>query len=139
MKIASLTLQGNSGWPELGTDALAPGLSAAMTWRPTDLTRFEFNASISLEETIAAGESATTRWSAGYTVAHDLRENLTVSAGLSLTKESGGNDTLTLGTDLGLTWAMNRNVVLGLNYIGEYQDGNGGQDHSLIGSIILRR
>ncbi len=120
-------------------DALAPGLSAAVTWSPTDLTRFEFNAEVSLEETITAGESTTARWEAGYTVTHDLRENLSVSAGVSLTKETGGNDTLTLGTDLGLTWAMNRNVVLGLNYNGEYRDGAGSQEHSLIGSIILRR
>jgi hypothetical protein len=120
-------------------DAWAPGLSANVTWQPTDLTRFEFNAAVSLEETITASESSTATWSAGYTVTHNLRENLTASAGVSLTKETGGNNTLTLGTDLGLTWALNRNVVLGLNYNGEYRDGSSSQDHNLIGSIILRR
>jgi hypothetical protein len=121
-------------------DVFAPGLSAAITWRPTDLTRFQFNADVSLTETITAGESTTARWSAGYTVSHDLRENLTVSAGVSLAKETGGNETLSLGTELGLSWALNRNVVFGVAYNGDYVYGTPDrQEHSLIGSIILRR
>jgi hypothetical protein len=121
-------------------DAFVPGLSAAIVWSPTDLTRFEFNASASLDETIAAGESTTARWSSGFTVAHDLRENLTISAGTSLTKETGASDSLTLGTELGLSWALNRNVVFGLRYSGEYENADTDtQEHSLIGSIILRR
>jgi hypothetical protein len=121
-------------------DALAPGLSASVTWSPTDLTRFQFNADVSLNETITADESTSARWSAGYTVSHDLRENLTVSAGASVAKETGGSDTLTLGTELGLSWALNRNVVFGVAYTGDYVYASPDrQEHSLIGSIILRR
>ena len=56
-------------------DQWVPGLTANLAWQPTDLTRFEFNAGVSLEETITAGQSATKRWSADIAATHALREN----------------------------------------------------------------
>ncbi len=40
------------------SSVVSPGVVANVTWRPTDLTRFEFNTGATVTETITAGESA---------------------------------------------------------------------------------
>jgi hypothetical protein len=124
--------------------AIAPGLTASLTWRPTDLTRFEFNSGASLSETVAAGVSATQTWTADATVTHALRENLEIEAGLSGALErADGDSTLTTTGSLGVNWTLNPYVVLGASYEGTLVNSSaaGGDysDHRLLTSIILRR
>jgi hypothetical protein len=122
----------------------SPGVVANLTWRPTDLTRFEFNSGASLSETISAGNGATQTWTAGVTGTHALRENLDVTAGLRFTAERASSDTsiATTGT-LGVNWAMNPYLVWGASYEGTYFNGESAgsdyTDHRLLASLIIRR
>ncbi len=124
--------------------ALAPGVVANVTWRPTDLTRFEFNAGASLSETVAAGVSATKNWTWGASVAHALRENVEVMAGVrgELERVEGESSITTTGT-FGINWTVNPSLVLGASYEGTFLNSpvpNGDySDHRLLTSIILRR
>jgi hypothetical protein len=124
--------------------ALVPGLVADVTWQPTDLTRFEFNAGASLSETVAAGSSATKTWTAGVTATLALRENLDLSAGIRAELErSSGQSTLTTTGTLGMSWTLNPSLVLGASYEGTFVNGatsgDDYTDHRLLTSIILRR
>jgi hypothetical protein len=123
---------------------LAPGLVANLTWQPTDLTRFEFNAGTSLSETVAAGGSATKSWTAGVTATHALRENLDLTAGIRAALErSAGQSTLSTTGTLGMSWTLNPTLVLGASYEGMFVNGASSgddyTDHRLLTSIILRR
>jgi hypothetical protein len=124
--------------------AIAPGLVANVTWRPTDLTRFEFNAGASLSETVAAGISANKNWSFGTTVTHSLRENLDITAGLrSAFERSGGETNITSTGTMGVNWTVNPNVVLGTSYEATFFNsataGGDYTDQRLLMNIILRR
>ncbi len=127
----------------LGTVAV-PGISARVTWRPTDLTRFEFNTGASIAETVVAGTSANKTWTAGLDVVHALRDNVDLSAGLGLTAEktSGGTD-WTTSTRLGVAWLVNPYMTWTAGYEGTYfnspSPGSDYQDHRLLSSIILKR
>jgi hypothetical protein len=123
---------------------LVPGLAASMTWQPTDLTKFEFNATASLAETVAAGVSATKNWTFGGTATHALRDNLDLVAGLRGDFERAGGDTnVTTVGSFGVNWTLNPMVVLSAGYEGTFFNGAaaGGDyaDHRLLTSIILRR
>ncbi len=123
---------------------LAPGVAANLTWRPTDLTRFEFTASTSLAEAASAGVSATKNWTMGVKATHSLRENLDVVAGLrgEFEKTNSDIDITTIG-NVGVNWTINPFVVLSAGYEGTFFNsatpGNDYQDHRLLTSIILRR
>lgn len=124
--------------------ALAPGLLANLTWQPTDLTRFEFNAGATLSETVAAGVSATKNWTLGAKVTHALRENLDINAGWNgAVKSSAGDISITNTGTLGLNWTLNPSMVLGMSYEGTFLNsataGGDYSDHRLLTSIILRR
>jgi hypothetical protein len=123
---------------------VAPGFTGNLTWRPTDLTQFEFNAGATLSETVDAGVSATRNWTFGVNGRHALRENVSLRAGLSAEFEraAGETDITTVGS-LGIDWTLNPFVVLSAGYEGTFFNtpGSGGDysDHRLITSIILRR
>jgi hypothetical protein len=123
--------------------ALVPGVAASLTWRPTDLTQFEFSAGASLSETVSAGSSATQDWNVGYQMTHALQENLELQAGMNLefSREEGETDITYVG-NLGLNWTINPNVVLSAGYEGTFFRGAGPSDdytdHRLLTSIILR-
>jgi hypothetical protein len=123
---------------------LAPGVAANLTWRPTDLTRFEFNAGASLAEAASAGVSATQNWTAGVKATHSLRENLDIYAGLRGEFERSNSDTdITTIGDIGVNWTINPFVVLSAGYEGTFFNGAAAgsnyEDHRLLTSIILRR
>jgi hypothetical protein len=124
--------------------AIAPGMVANLTWRPTDLTRFEFNAGANLSETVAVGVSATKNWTVGTTVTHSLRENIDISAGLrSAFEYAAGETNITTTGTLGLNWTLHPNLVLGTSYeLTAFNSATAGgdyTDHRLLTSIILRR
>jgi hypothetical protein len=124
--------------------AIAPGVVANVTWRPTDLTRFEFNAGANLSETVAAGVSATKNWSLGTIITHSLRENIDVSAGArSAFEQAAGETNITTTGTLGLNWTLHPNLVLGTSYeLTAFNSATAGgdyTDHRLLTSIILRR
>ncbi len=124
--------------------AIGPGVVANVTWRPTDLTRFEFNAGANLSETVAAGVSATKNWSLGAIVTHSLRENIDVNAGVrSAFEQSAGETNITTTGTLGLNWTLHPNLVLGTSYeLTAFNSATAGgdyTDHRLLTSIILRR
>jgi hypothetical protein len=125
-------------------NVLAPGVASTLTWRPTDLTRFEFNAGASLAETVAVDVSATQRWTAGLRVAHALRENVELEAGLRTEFErASGEIDKSVTADLGVNWTLNPFLVWSVGYEGTLfnDSGAGGNytDHRLLSSIVLRR
>jgi hypothetical protein len=132
-------------YKDAGLDSVsAPGLEASLTWRPTDLTRFEFNAGTSLAETVSLGESANTNWNVGVKSVHAMRDNLEVYASLQGDFErSAGNTDVTTTAGIGLDWTMNPFLVLSAGYEGVFFNGNAaGSDyaeHRLLTSIVLRR
>jgi hypothetical protein len=120
-----------------------PGIAANLTWRPTDLTRFEFNTGASLAETVSANTSSSKRWTVGLTASHALRDNVELVAGLKGDIEHGADTTdLTTTASLGVNWTLNPYVVLNAGYEGTFfnTEGSNGDytDHRLLTSIILR-
>jgi hypothetical protein len=123
---------------------LAPGFAANVTWRPTDLTQFQFNTGVSLTETVTANVSAQQNWTVGVTASHAVRENMSLRAGASLLLERAAGDTdITSVGSLGVDWTLNPFVVLSAGYEGTFFTGAGSgddyADHRLITSIVLRR
>jgi hypothetical protein len=124
--------------------AFAPGVTASINWRPTDLTRFEFNSGISLAETVAAGSSATRSWTGGFTATHALRENLDVIAGLAFNyDDSDAGNSLSTSARLGLAWDVNPYLSLTAGYQGTWVNGvtSAGDynEQQVLTSIILKR
>lgn len=122
---------------------LAPGVAANLTWRPTDLTRFEFNASASLAEAASAGVSATQNWTVGVQGSHALRDNLEIVGGLrsAFERSNGTTDITSLG-NFGVNWIVNPYVVLNTGYEVTFFNGAAAGsnyvDHRLLTRIILR-
>lgn len=123
-------------------NVVVPGLSARLTWRPTDLTRFEFNTGATVAETVVAGSSANRSWNGSIDVVHALRDNIDLTAGLGLTadKTSTGTD-WTTSTRLGVSWMINPYLTWTAGYEGAYFNGAGAdyQEHRALSSIILKR
>jgi hypothetical protein len=125
-------------------NVVVPGLSARVTWRPTDLTRFEFNTGATVAETVVAGSSANRSWNGNIDVVHALRDNIDLSAGLGLAvdKTSTGTD-LTTSTRVGVSWLVNPYLTWTTGYEGTYFNGATGgsdyQEHRILSSIILKR
>ena len=126
------------------SNVVAPGISARLTWRPTDLTRFEFNTGASIAETVVAGSSANRNWNSSFDVVHSLRDNVDLTAGLGLTAEktSTGTD-WTTSTRLGVSWMVNPYATLTTGYEGTFFNsataGADYQEHRILSSIILKR
>jgi hypothetical protein len=122
---------------------LAPGVAANLTWRPTDLTRFEFNASASLAEAASAGVSATKNWTVGVQGSHALRDNLELVGGLrgAFERSNGTTDITSVG-NFGVNWIVNPYVVLNAGYEGTLFNGAAAGsnyvDHRVLTGIILR-
>jgi hypothetical protein len=127
----------------LGT-VFSPGFAASVTWRPTDLTQFEFNSGASLAETIDSGEAASKIWTVGGRVTHALRENIDLSTGLrgEFENSSDGTD-VTVTATAGLDWTINPMMILRAGYEGTFFNGADADDnytdHRLLTSIILRK
>jgi hypothetical protein len=141
--VAATYLLRNYADPTLKT-AAAPGLSMALTWAPTDLTRLSFESDVTLAETATVGEAATTSWGNALTLSHALRDNLELSARASagFSHSSTATDA-TYGTRLAATWAFNPLLAGTLAYEGtfyrpEVSTGNY-DDHRILASLILRR
>lgn len=103
------------------------GLNGRVTWRPSELTTFDLTLATGLNETASADSSGARTYDARLGIAHDLRDNLTVSAsaGLTYEKYQGTDETdLTLRTNAGLLWRMNRWVAWTLDYDLTYNDSN---------------
>jgi hypothetical protein len=123
-------------------DQWAPGLTASLAWQPTDLTQLEFNAGVSLEETVTAGQSATRRWFADVEATHALHENLDFKAGSGFTVEDGSGTVLTTEASLGLDWTVNPFLMLSAAYEASWVDVSSAPDyseHRLTSSVTLRR
>ena len=123
---------------------LMPGISARATWRPTDLTRFEFNTGATIAETVVAGTSANRSWNASVDVVHSLRENLDVTGGFGVIAErtSTGTD-WTSNARLGAIWTVNPSLALSAGYEGIFFNGAAANsdysEHRFLSSIILKR
>ena len=121
----------------------APGLLANLLWRPTEITSVNFNAGVALNETSSVDEGARTTWNFGTTIARELRENITLSAGANfdLTEVTGGHD-LTTSVVSALQWQANPFFAWRVGYEGTWFNGAAGDDyaeHQLLGSIVLKR
>ena len=110
--------------PALDTiDAL--GLDGRVTWRPSELTTLDLALSTSLNETASADSSGSRVHGARIGVTHDLRDYLTLagSAGVDYEDFQGSDETeLTLRTNAGLVWRMNRWLAWTLDYDFIYND-----------------
>lgn len=123
-------------------DQWVPGLMSNLAWQPTDLTRFEFNAGVSLEETITADQSAIRRWSADAEATHALRENVELKAGGGFIFEDGSGTALTTEASLGIDWAVNPYLLLSTEYETSWVDVSSSpnySEHRLTSSVTLRR
>jgi hypothetical protein len=125
-------------------DAIVPGLVANIAWRPTDLTRFEFNSGVSVGETLATDVGSTANWNATLTATHALRDNVDLvgSTGVAVQRVSGDTDVTSTAT-LGVNWTLNPYLVWSTRYEATWfnaaSSGGDYTDHRILASIILRR
>ncbi len=123
---------------------LAPGIATSVNWRPTDLTRFEFNSGVTVAETVAVGSSATRSWNGGLTATHALRDNLDLNGGLVFTyDDTDAGDSHSTVARLGMVWDVNPYLSLTAGYQGTWVDGvtSAGDynEQQVLTSIILKR
>ncbi|QIG46975.1 outer membrane beta-barrel protein [Nordella sp. HKS 07] len=122
------------------------GLDGRVTWRPSELTTLDLILATGLNETASADSSGARTYIARLKAAHDLRDNLTTTAGAGLTYEKyqgTGETELTLRTNAGLLWRMNRWLAWTLDYDLIYNDsnvpGNDYYENRVTAGIELRR
>ena len=142
------------GYTEQDYDSAAfeniDGLSieGQVEWFPTQLTTVTFNASRSVEDSAIAGSGGFFATSAGVNVDHELRRNVIVSAGLSLSEDDYSGIDRTderLNITAGVTYFLNRTAGIraSYNYLDQDSSGAAGnQDYTknVIGlSLVLRR
>ena len=117
-------------------------------WFPTQLTTVSFSASRSVQDSAVAGSGGFFATSAGVNVDHELRRNLVVSAGLTLSEDDYSGIDRTderLNVTAGVTYYVNRTVGVRASYSYLDQDSSGtagNQDYTtnVIGlSLVLRR
>jgi hypothetical protein len=96
----------------------ALGMDANLTWTPTEITSIVLSAASQIEESSDPLVSGATTWSAGAVVTHQLRDNLTAEAGVSVgsTDYDGIADETTIGTSLGFAYAIHREIQLIAGY-----------------------
>jgi hypothetical protein len=113
--------------------AAALGLDASVVWRPSRLTSLTFTASSGLGETSTAGASAIGNWTGQATLAHTLRDNIVLSAGLGANYASYqgiARDELTLRADVAVSYLLSRNVELAVRYaFTDFLTGSPGGDY----------
>jgi len=117
-------------------------------WFPTQLTTVTFNASRSVQDSAVAGSGGFFATSAGVNVDHELRRNVVVSAGVTLSEDDYSGIDRTderINVQAGVTYYMNRNVGVraSYNYLDQDSSGAAGnQDYTknVIGlSLVIRR
>lgn len=129
--------------PTLATES-APGLLANLQWRPTELSKFDLSAGMTIDETSDAGSGGKPTWTASAKVTHALRDNLDLLSGVSISTSdaSGGRDN-TYGASAGLDWKLNPLISWSLLYEGEWGDSPGSSsdydEQRLLTGIILKR
>jgi hypothetical protein len=82
-----------------------------ITWRPTEITDVTLSAATYLDESTDPNSSGTRNWSGDLQLVHAFRENLELQAGIGVSyQDTQGIDVtdVTLDTNLGLTWQINR-------------------------------
>ena len=103
------------------------GLNGRVTWQPTELTTLDLSLGTGLSETSSADSSGARSYDARIGISHDLRENLTANASAGLTYEDYqgiDQNELTLRTNTGILWRMNRWIAWTLDYDFIYNDSN---------------
>lgn len=122
------------------------GLAGQVTWRPSELTTLDLILGTDLNETASADSSGARTYDASLEIVHDLRDNLTVSAGAGVTYEKyqgTGETELTMTTNAGVLWRMNRWLAWTLDYDLTYNDsnvpGNDYYENRITAGIELRR
>ena len=117
-------------------------------WFPTQLTTVTFSAARSVQDSAVVGSGGFFATSAGVNVDHELRRNLVVSAGVTLSEDDYSGIDRTderLNVTAGVTYYVNRTVGVRASYSYLDQDSSGAagnQDYTtnVIGlSLVLRR
>jgi len=101
------------------------GLTGQVTWRPTELTTVDLSFSTDLNETASADSSGSRVYGTRLAVAHDLRDYITLNGSVSLYYEDfqGSDETeLTLRSNAGILWRLNRWIAWTLDYDFIYND-----------------
>ena len=108
----------------------ALGADVNLTWNPSELTSIVFTAATQIEESSNANVSGATNWSGGAVISHQFRDNLVGEAGISgaFTDFDGVSDQLVIGTNLGIAYAIHREIELIAGY--EYTIQDPGEDTS---------
>lgn len=96
----------------------ALGMDANLIWNPSDITSIVFSAASQIEESSDPLVAGATTWSAGALVTHQLRDNLTAEAGVSVGKTDydGVADETVVVTTLGFAYAIHREIQLIAGY-----------------------
>ena len=126
------------------------GLSvdALVEWFPTQLTTVTFSASRSVQDSAVAGSGGFFGTSAGVNIDHELRRNVIISAGVSLSEDDYSGIDRTderLNITAGVTYFVNRTAGIRASFSYQDQDSSGAagnQDFTknVIGlSLVLRR
>ncbi len=106
----------DSGFDDVG----AANYGGSLLWNVTDLTSIEAGVDRQLVETTQAGASSIIQTDADLSVAHSLRENILLEAGVQMVdnKYEGvdGNDNRLYRGGLGLVYKPTARVSLGLKY-----------------------
>jgi hypothetical protein len=125
-------------------DVGAFGINGNLTWRPGELTRIVLSAGTNLDDTTAAGSTASRIYTARLDATQALRENLDLFAGggVSLEKFDGATDK-TYDATLGLNWQLTPDWAWTASYDATWFRGaNSAEDyteHRILTGIVLRR
>jgi len=106
-------------------DAFGP--IGRITWSPDELTSVTLSAETYLDETTDPLSSGTRNYSADLDITHDMRENITLLAGVGATyQDTQGIDLndLELNANAGITWRMTRWLAWKANYELTWLDSN---------------
>ena len=98
-----------------------------ITWRPTEITDVTLSAATYLDEATDPNSSGTRNWSGDLDLVHAFRENLKLQAGVGVTyQDTQGIDVtdVTVDTNLGLTWQINRWLAWKAEYDFTWFDSN---------------
>ena len=119
------------------------GVRAQLNWMPTEFTRLSLGSDFKINESIAGASTAVRQWSADFGYEQLIHDDVTLFAGADVLIEDGANgDDITLGSDAGVRWYLNRSFGLSLAYENQFSFGgaksNDYSDHRVIASILLR-
>jgi len=118
--------------PSLGTATML-GLDGNIVWRPTRLTTVTFTATSGLNETSDANATAIRDWTGAINVAHQLRDDVVLTAGIAADYASYIGITLnelTLSANAAVRYILRRNVELEAGYtLTDYRSTSAGSDY----------